>query len=124
MYKRKLPVELDCGLHVFMEVLNGKWKINLIWCIFGGISRPGDLHRRLPRASRRLLDVQLKQLMDHGIISKIIFDQKPARVEYKLTSLGETLMPIIESTARWGELHRKELEPLIRSNVPDLLSKQ
>src|ERR1700744_5184659 len=113
MYERKLAVELECGLHLFMEVMNGKWKINLIWCIYNGIKRPGELHRRIPKASRRLLDSQLKQLVNHGIITKIVFDQKPQRVEYELTPLGETLMPIIETTARWGEAHRAVLEPLI-----------
>lgn len=113
MYKRKLPVKLECGLHIFMEVLNGKWKINLIWCIHSGINRPGELQRQLPKASRRLLDTQLKQLTDHGIITKTVFDQRPPKVEYALTALGKTLIPLIESTARWGESHREELEPLL-----------
>jgi DNA-binding HxlR family transcriptional regulator len=116
MYKKKLPVELECGLHIFMEVLNGKWKIGLIWCIYSGIKRPADLQRSLPNASRRLLDSHLKQLTDHRIIEKTVFDQKPPKVEYKLTSLGMTLIPIIETTARWGELHREKLEPLLKSN--------
>lgn len=115
MYERKLPVELDCGLHLFMEVMNGKWKINLIWCIHNSIKRPGELHRRIPKASRRLLDTQLKQLVDIGIISKTILGQKPPKVEYELTALGKTLIPIIEVTARWGEAHRQILEPLFQS---------
>ncbi len=117
MYKRKLPVELECGLHIFMEVLNGKWKINLIWCIYNGINRPGDLQRRIPKASRRLLDSQLKQLTDHGIITKTSFDQRPPKVEYGLTPLGETLIPIIAATAHWGEAHREVLEPLLQTVV-------
>ena len=115
MYKRKLPVELECGLHIFMEVLNGKYKINLIWCIYGGINRPGDLQRRMPKASRRLLDTQLKQLVEHGILTKIVFDQKPPKVIYELTPLGKTLIPVIGATAQWGEVHRLELEPLLQA---------
>jgi DNA-binding HxlR family transcriptional regulator len=115
MYERKLPVKLECGLHVFMEVINGKWKINLIWCIHGGIKRPGELHKRMPKASRRLLDTQLKQLADLGIITKTVFEQKPPKVEYELTPLGKTLIPVIELTARWGETHRQILEPLLQS---------
>jgi DNA-binding HxlR family transcriptional regulator len=117
MYKRKLPVELECGLHLFMEVMNGKWKINLIWCIYKGIKRPGDLQRQLSKASRRLLDTQLKQLMDQGIIAKRNFNQWPLKVEYELTPLGETLIPVIEVTARWGEAHRDVLEPLFQSQI-------
>lgn len=117
MYERKLPVELECGLHLFMEVINGKWKINLIWCIYMGVKRPGELHRRVPKASRRLLDTQLRQLVDQGIITKTIFHQKPQKVEYGLTELGETLIPVIEATAKWGETHRHILEPLFRSQA-------
>lgn len=97
-----------------MEVLNGKWKIGLIWCIHSGIVRPGELHRRLPKASRRLLDIQLNQLNAHGILNKTVYDEKVPRVAYSLTKLGESLIPIIEATASWGESHRKELEPLIQ----------
>ncbi len=100
-----------------MEVLNGKWKIALLWCIFNGIKRPGELQRQIPKASRRLLDTQLKQLTDHGMIIKTVFDQRPPKVTYELTALGETLMPIIETTARWGESHRDVLEPLLVSKT-------
>jgi len=114
MYEKKLQIELECGLHLFMAVMNGKWKISLIWCIYNGIKRPGELHRWMPKASRRLLDTQLKQLADQGIVSKVIFDQRPLKVEYELTQLGETLIPVIETTARWGETHREVLEPLFK----------
>ncbi|WP_074488178.1 winged helix-turn-helix transcriptional regulator [Mucilaginibacter polytrichastri] len=117
MYERKLPVELECGLHLFMEVINGKWKINLIWCIYKGIKRPGELHRQIPKASRRLLDTQLKQLVAQGIIVKTIFEQKPLKVEYELTAFGETLIPVIVVTAQWGETHRQILEPLLQSTT-------
>jgi DNA-binding HxlR family transcriptional regulator len=114
MYKRKLPVELECGLHLFMEIMNGKWKINLVWCIYAGIKRPGELQRKMPKASRRLLDTQLKQLVDQGIITKNTFDELPQKVEYELTPLGKTLIPVIEVTAQWGETHREVLEPLFK----------
>lgn len=116
MYERKLPVELDCGLNLFMEIMSGKWKIKLFWCIYSGICRPADLQRKIPRASRRLLDTQLKQLMEHGIISKTNFDQLPPKVEYRLTPLGITLIPVISLTAKWGEEHRSVLEPLITAD--------
>jgi len=113
MYKKKIPVSLDCGLHLFLEVINGKWKISLIWCIHSGIKRPGELQRKIPKASRRVLDTQLGQLTDHGIISKITYDERPLKVEYELTPFGETLIPVIQFTAQWGEDHREKLEKLI-----------
>jgi DNA-binding HxlR family transcriptional regulator len=117
MYKKKIPVSVDCGLHLFMEVINGKWKINLIWCIYSGIKRPGELQRRLSKASRRVLDTQLKQLVEHGILTKVIYEGLPLKVEYELTPLGETLIPVIKYTAQWGEEHRTELEKVITLEV-------
>jgi len=116
-YQKKLPVSLDCGLNLFLEVINGKWKLALIWSIYSGIKRPGELQRKIPKASRRVLDTQLKQLIDHGILSKIDFNEIPLKVEYELTPLGETLIPVIALTAKWGETHREELEHLIISQV-------
>jgi DNA-binding HxlR family transcriptional regulator len=116
MHQKKIPVLLECGLHLFMEVMNGKWKINLIWCIYSGIKRPGELQRRIPKATRRVLDNQLKELMAHGLISKIMFDQRALKVEYELTALGISIIPVIESTAQWGEDHREELERMIKAN--------
>ncbi|RAJ24648.1 winged helix-turn-helix transcriptional regulator [Pedobacter cryoconitis] len=115
MYEKKIPVSLDCGLHLFMEVINGKWKINLIWCIYSGIKRPGELQRKIPKASRRVLDTQLKQLTDHGIISKITYHESILKVEYELTPLGKTLIPAIGFAAQWGEDHRAALEKVIKS---------
>tara|TARA_B100000953_G_scaffold300117_1_gene303052 strand:+ start:1530 stop:1895 length:366 start_codon:yes stop_codon:yes gene_type:complete len=113
MYKRKTPVTVDCGLHLFMEVVNGKWKINLIWCIYNGIIRPGELQRRIPNATRRVLETQLKQLVNHGILVKKDYKTKLPKVEYYLTELGESLIPIIKSTAKWGEENREILEKLV-----------
>ncbi len=109
-YQKKIPVTLDCGLHLFLEVMSGKWKITLIWSIYNGIKRPGEIHRTISGASRRVLDSQLHQLVDHGLISKNDFREKPFKVEYELTALGASLIPVIRSTAAWGEAHRVVLE--------------
>lgn len=113
MYIRKTPVTTACGLHLFMEIMSGKWKISLVWCVYNGIKRPGELQRKIPNASRRVLETQLQQLVQHNILSKKVYDVKPPKVEYSLTALGESLIPIIKSTAQWGEENREELERLI-----------
>jgi DNA-binding HxlR family transcriptional regulator len=82
MYKRKTPIELNCGLDLVKEVLNGKWKIHLLYFISEGAKRPGDLQRKIPRATRRVLNVQLNELEKHGLISRIIYAELPPRVEY------------------------------------------
>jgi DNA-binding HxlR family transcriptional regulator len=58
-YKKKIPTDATCGLGLVKEVLYGKWKIHLLYFISKGVSRPGELQRKIPAATRRVLNVQL-----------------------------------------------------------------
>jgi len=109
MYKRKIPIELNCGLDLVKEVLYGKWKVHLIYFISQGLKRPSELQRKIPRATRRVLNVQLNQLDDHGLISKKIYAQLPPKVEYTLTRLGRSVLPIVMALGKWGDDHQEQL---------------
>lgn len=71
MYERKIPLNLNCGLDLIGEVLYGKWKIRLLWFINEGFQRPSELQRKIPDASRRVLNIQLKELEQHALVSKL-----------------------------------------------------
>jgi DNA-binding HxlR family transcriptional regulator len=113
MYQKKIPVPLDCGIELTKEVLNGKWKSSLLYQLSLGVQRPSDLLRHIPTATRRVLNVQLNELEQHGIISKTIYPQLPPKVEYNLTDFGRTLLPIIEAMSNWGTEHRAHLVHLL-----------
>jgi DNA-binding HxlR family transcriptional regulator len=113
MYKRKNPIELNCGLDLVKEVLYGKWKIHLIYFISQGFKRPSELQGKIPRATRRVLNMQLNQLEEHGLISKKIYAQLPPKVEYRLTELGNTVLPVVKALGKWGDDHQEELRRLI-----------
>jgi DNA-binding HxlR family transcriptional regulator len=115
MYEKKIPLVLECGLTVTKEVLGGKWKANLIYGISEGIRRPSDLQRAIPGATKRVLNQQLKELAAFNVLAKKIYHQLPPKVEYSLTELGETLMPIIKMMNQWGEHNRTPLETVIRA---------
>ena len=113
MYQRKNPIKLNCGLDLVREVIYGKWKIHLIYFISQGVKRPGDLQRRIPGATRRVLNVQLNQLEQHGLVAKKIYAELPPRVEYALTVLGCTVLPVINALGKWGDDHQEELRRVI-----------
>jgi DNA-binding HxlR family transcriptional regulator len=121
-YERKIPIPTDCGLDLFREVLNGKWKIALLYYISEGVKRPGALQRSIPEASRRVLNIQLNQLENHELVKKKVFEQLPPKVEYYLTELGESLVPVIRMIGEWGDAHREELERVILKCEPSLES--
>ncbi|GAA4326905.1 helix-turn-helix domain-containing protein [Mucilaginibacter gynuensis] len=117
MYEKKIPLRLDCGLHLFKELLNGKWKLMLIYYISAGLKRPGELQRKIHTADRRVLTNQLNELVKHGFVDKTIYDTKVPKVEYKLTALGQSLLPIILTLESWGENNRIVLEKALEASM-------
>jgi DNA-binding HxlR family transcriptional regulator len=113
MRERKIPLNLNCGLDLIGEVLYGKWKIRLLWFIHQGHQRPSELQRKIPDASRRVLNMQLKELEEHELISKIVYPVVPPKVEYSLTDFGKTLIPVISTLGNWGDKNEERLRSLI-----------
>lgn len=113
MYERKIIPNLNCGLDLIGEVLYGKWKIRLLWFIHQGHKRPSELQRKIPDATRRVLNIQLKELEDHELVVRKIYPVVPPKVEYSLTEFGESLIPIISSLGNWGDTHQERLRTLI-----------
>ena len=122
MYERKIIPNLNCGLDLIGEVLYGKWKIRLLWFIHQGHKRPSELQRKIPDASRRVLNVQLKELEDHELVTKTFYPVVPPKVEYSLTEFGMTLIPVIASIGQWGDEHEERLRKVILKRItnPDL----
>jgi DNA-binding HxlR family transcriptional regulator len=106
MYQKKTPVQLDRGLQFFKELLNGKWKLMLVYYISKNLKRPSELQRKIPNADRRVMDKQLQELVLHGFLNKKAFNTKVPKVEYELTELGEKLLPLILTIEQWGEQNR------------------
>ena len=115
MYEKKIPLLLGCGLTMTKEVLGGKWKTSLIYAISEGILRPSELQRAIPGSTKRVLNQQLKELEEFNILAKKIYHQLPPKVEYSLTGLGETVLPIIKMMNQWGEHNRISLETVVKA---------
>ncbi len=113
MYERKILPNLNCGLDLTGEVLYGKWKIRLLWFIHEGHQRPSELQRKIPDASKRVLNIQLKELEEHELITKKIYPVVPPKVEYRLTDFGESLIPVISVIGTWGDSHEERLKSVI-----------
>lgn len=113
MYVKKSNPTLNCGLDLVGEILYGKWKIRILWFIHQGNLRPSELQRKIPDVTRRVLNVQLKELEDHEMVTKKIFPVMPPKVEYNLTDFGKTLIPLIMSIGLWGDEHQERLRRVI-----------
>lgn len=105
-YERKIPIDLDCPLRLTISLIESKWKT----CILDELRndepmRPSQIHKQLPKAAPRVLDIHLKEMVADGLISKTIFQELPPRSEYRITEIGKSLLPIIDMMHKWGEEH-------------------
>ena len=106
MYERKIPIDPNCGVTVTQFVIGGKWKPYLINCITKGYHRPIDFQKVIEGATKRVLTQQLNELEEMGIVRKVVYPVVPMKVEYFLTELGNSLVPIIRMMDDWGNKHR------------------
>ena len=92
-----------------MSLIDSKWKSCILDELRHKALRPSELHRALPEAVPRVLDMQLRELADDGLVQKTIYPELPPRSEYTITELGRSLLPIIDAMIEWGESHRELL---------------
>lgn len=105
-YEKKIPVDLDCPLRLTMSLIESKWKSCILDELRSGTAmRPSEIHKCLPEAAPRVLDIQLKEMVEDGLVIKTIYPELPPRSEYQITELGKSLLPIIDQMLRWGEEH-------------------
>ena len=105
-YEKKIPVALDCPLRLTMSLIESKWKSCILDELRDGKPlRPSEIHKRLPEAAPRVLDIQLKELIEDGLVEKTIYPELPPRSEYVISPLGLSLIPIIDQMLKWGEDH-------------------
>ncbi len=107
MYERKIPVDLDCPLRLTISLIDSKWKSCILDELRHRPMRPSELHKTFPEATPRVLDLQLKELVEDGLVGKTIYPELPPRSEYFITELGSTLIPIIDAMIEWGERNRE-----------------
>lgn len=116
-YVKKIPVDLDCPLRLTMSLIESKWKSCILDELRSGKNlRPSEIHKLLPEAAPRVLDIQLKEMVEDGLVSKTIFPELPPRSEYSITDLGRSLLPIIDAMLKWGEEHYDVFEKKYGAN--------
>ena len=92
----------NCPVTHCMNKIGGKWKILIIYAVSKNCNRFSKLQRALPLISKQMLVNQLRELEEDNLLERTIFPEIPPRVEYKLTTQGLSLMPVIGVLQNWG----------------------
>ncbi|GMK47060.1 transcriptional regulator [Paenibacillus glycanilyticus] len=99
----------NCKVEPVLNVLFGKWKTSILYVLFQGTKRFGELQKSIPGITKKMLISHLRDLEDQDIIERIVYPSVPPRVEYALTEVGLSLEPILDSMNKWGIKHEEHL---------------
>lgn len=105
----------SCPVTAAIGVIGGKWKPRILWHLRQGPQRFGDLRRKIPSISERMLSRDLRSLESVGVLSRHEFHDKAVlATEYDFTEYGRTLVPVLDALGQWGLTHQR------RGRVPSV----
>jgi DNA-binding HxlR family transcriptional regulator len=103
--------EANCRAHEMLVRVGDKWSVHVIHVLGAeGTLRFGELRRRIPQISQRMLTVTLRGLERDGLVRRTMYPEVPPRVEYAVTPLGGTLREIVRSLIDWSGAHLLEVD--------------
>jgi DNA-binding HxlR family transcriptional regulator len=104
-----------CPVQATINVMSGKWKVQILWHLSFGPKRFARLRNLLAGVSEKVLADQLRQLEGDGVLSREVSPSIPPKVTYSLSPSGKKLVPMMEDLCAWGSKHFGILPTLRRS---------
>jgi DNA-binding HxlR family transcriptional regulator len=111
---------LMCGVQTTLAVIEGHWKLPILFRLLDGTRRFGELRKHLPSATQRMLTLHLRELERDGLIHREVYREVPPKVEYSLTELGRSLEPLLRFMSEWGHANRASMVAAIQSRAHTL----
>jgi DNA-binding HxlR family transcriptional regulator len=98
-----------CPTRQVFATIGDKWAGLAVNALAGGPMRHGELRARIAGASQKMLTQTLRTLERDGLVTRTVTPSVPVRVDYELTPLGHTLVPILRALKDWSETHIGEI---------------
>ena len=98
-----------CPTRHVMETIGGKWSALLVHALADGPRRHGQLRTRIAGVSQKMLTQTLRELERDGLVTRTVTPSVPVRVDYALTPLGRTLVPVLGALKDWSETHIEQV---------------
>jgi DNA-binding HxlR family transcriptional regulator len=92
-----------CPIEVSMDLIAGKWKLLIMWHLRNKTRRFGELQRKIPNVTQKMLTQQLRELEAANLVRREVYPVVPPKVEYSLTEFGDAFKPILNMMLVWGQ---------------------
>jgi DNA-binding HxlR family transcriptional regulator len=98
----------SCPVELAVDVIGPRWRPVILAHLKEGVHRYGQLRRRMPGISDKVLTQRLRELEADGLVERAVDDGKaPPQVTYRLSAAGNTLAPVLQALYDWGEQHAR-----------------
>ena len=98
-----------CPTRQVLATIAEKWTALVVAALGDGPRRHGELMKTIRGASQKMLTQTLRKLERDGLVTRTVTPTVPVRVDYELTSLGRTLVPVLVALKTWSETHIEEV---------------
>ena len=99
---KELPA---CPVETTLTLISDKWKVLILRDLMPGTKRFGELKKSIGTVSQKVLTAQLRQMEESGLLTRKVYPEVPPRVEYTLTAMGESFLPVLNHMLLWSETH-------------------
>jgi DNA-binding HxlR family transcriptional regulator len=106
----KVHAPTGCSVEQALSLIDGKWKIVILYKLLRGTLRFNELRRLIPAVTQRMLTHQLRELEADGLILRKVYAQVPPKVEYSLSARGRSLEPVLVALKSWGDTNLSSVE--------------
>ena len=105
--------QMECSIARTLEVIGERWSLLVVRDAMYGVRRFDDFQQDLGIA-RNVLTDRLTRLVEHGVMERRQYEERPPRWEYRLTDKGKDLMPVLLAMLRWGDDWASDGKPPVR----------
>lgn len=99
--------EEPCPIATVQYLISGKWKLMILYHLSQKTRRFNELQKLLGQSiSQTILTNQLRELEDNGLVHREVFKEVPPKVEYSLTDIGKTFVPVLKTLGNWGKTYK------------------
>lgn len=103
--------EYFCSLELVMDMIGGKWKPIVLFHLRHGKMRSGELQRSLNGITNKMFTQTVRELETSGLVKRIVYPTVPPKVEYILSDMGESVLPVLDVLNGWGREISEKYNP-------------